>query len=51
MMRYLTKLITFEGGKYSVSHKGGKFTFGTLTEAKQFCKDIFEEECLSIWAI
>lgn len=46
-MRYLGKIISIYDRICSVEYQGDIIAFDTLTEAKEFCKEIFEKECES----
>lgn len=44
-MRFLGKTIQIYDRICSVEYQGNIYAFDTLTEAKQFCKELFEREC------
>lgn len=44
-MKYLGRVIQIYDRICSVEHEGNIYAFDTLTEAKEFCKELFEKEC------
>lgn len=47
-MKYLSKTIRIYGFICTVEDEGNIYAFDTLTEAKDFCKEIFDKECSKV---